>query len=506
MEEEKMYGISFTIEIIDGKNLLLKPYSILEGVVNEDGTFIDKYENNYKSAASTLSEDDYNNLYGFSISRADIKTFFENMGYPKSYTESLRQCANIYFEFAKRYIFILERDKNGIPNCYAINLYNKNSVHVDLDKNIMQQLMEDMVNEKNDEYPNKSSLINEKYNPKKILEHIKRRVIGQDEAAFALITTICKNLRYGEYEGMKSNVLLYGPSGCGKTELIRSLAKEMDLPVVIEDGTNYTANGYVGDSVKKILRRLYYAAGCDIKKAETGIIFLDEFDKLASTSSNKTVNKTDVQEELLKIIEGGQIDLNDSNKTQEELIIDTSKITFILGGAFANLYLDKQKKSIGFGNNNGVDTTVTVSNDDFTSYGILSEMVGRISTKIPIRRLTVEDLETILTKSSISCLRIYESALYSEDKVKVMYKNKKDFINCVAEKASKLNTGARGLKTVVDEIFLPAINEIASTTPHNRELLISSEMLEKPKEYVLRKIRRENHELSKGARQTNNQY
>lgn len=503
MEENKMYGISFTIEIIDGKNLLLKPYSILEGIINNEGNFVDKYDNTFKSASSTLNEEDYNNLFGFAISRADIKTFFENMGYPKTYTESLRQCANIYFEFAKRYIFILERDKNGIPNCYAINLYNKNSIQVDLDKNIMQQLMEDLIKEKDTEEERVFSH-NNRYNPKRILENIKRRVIGQDEAAEILITTVCKNLRYGEYEGMKSNILLYGPSGCGKTELIRSLAREMDLPVVIEDGTNYTANGYIGDSVKKILRRLYIAAGGDMKKAQTGIIFLDEFDKLASTSSSKTVNKTDVQEELLKIIEGGQIDINDSNKTQEELIMDTSKITFILGGAFARLYREKKKKSIGFGSFEESSDDIVVTNDDFMSYGILSEMVGRISVKIPIRKLNTSDLEAILTKSSISCLRIYESALYQEDKVKIVYKNKKEFIHRVAECASKLNTGARGLKTVVDTVFLPAVSEISSLTPQNRELTVSTEMISDPNSYVLRKVRRDSYELPKGARQTNN--
>lgn len=504
MDDKKMYGISFAIEIIDGKNLFLKPYSILEGFINSDGNFIDKYEKIYKSASSTLTEEDYNNIYGFGISSDELKEFFEHMGYPKSYTESLKQCANIYYEFAKKYIFILERDKNGIPNCHAINLYTKNSTQVDLGKNVMYQLIDEMVSNKEDEYRQKKYNNNPRYNSKEIIEKLKRRVIGQDDAIESLVTTVCKNLRYGNYEGMKSNVLLYGPPGCGKTEIVRSLAKEMDLPVVIEDGTNYTANGYVGDSVKKILRRLYTAANNDIEKAQKGIIFLDESDKLASTSSSRTVNKTDVQEELLKIIEGGHIDLNDGNKTQEELIMDTSQITFILGGAFDKLYASKKHRRIGFCMEEEKEEEVKITNKDFIDYGILAEMVGRIPVKIPIRKLDVQDLETILTHSSISCLRIYESALYSEDNVKIVYTNKNEVVHTIADRASSLGIGARGLKTVVDGIFLPVIKEISSTTKEKRELVLSKETVEEPNKFVLKKKRRDNYELSKGARQTNN--
>jgi len=347
------------------------------------------------------------------------------------------------------------------------------------------------------------------YNPTELLKKVKQRVVGQDEAAFQLISTVCKNLKYSRIEGMKTNILLYGPTGCGKTELVRSLAKEMDVPLVIEDVTNYTANGYVGDSVKSILRRLYVVSNNDMAVAERGIIFLDEFDKLASPSSGKTVNKTEVQEELLKIVESVKINLNDTNKTTEQLMMDTSNITFILGGAFTELLEEKKKKTsvIGFDFSEQEQTNdqpvVELTNEDFVKYGIIPEMVGRVPIKIPIRQLEPKDLEKVLTTSSISCLRLYETALLSTDKVTVVYEDKGKFISKVASEADALHTGARGLKTIVDKIFLPSISRIGTTEPYRRELLLSTKTVENPNEFVLKKVKRENNELSNGTRKAN---
>lgn len=342
-------------------------------------------------------------------------------------------------------------------------------------------------------------------NPKVLLDKVTKRVVGQQEAASQLIGTVCKNLKYGNYAGMKSNILLYGPSGCGKTELVRSLAKELNIPLVIEDMTSYTASGYVGDSVKAILRRLFVNSDNNMEKEEKGIIVLDEIDKLASTDSRENVNKTDVQEELLKMIEGAKININDSNRTNQQLIMDTSNITFILCGAFTKLNEQmKPQRVLGFSTDSeGMDKKIEVDNDAFIQYGLMTELIGRVPVKIPIKPLEIEDLEAILSHSSISSLRIYETALLKEDRVKVIYANRPLFVKAVAKKAHELGTGARGLKTIVDETFLPATSEIGSSVPSKRLLFVSKETIDDPKIYTLRKAKKGNYELPERVRENN---
>ena len=304
---------------------------------------------------------------------------------------------------------------------------------------------------------------------------------------------------------MKSNILLYGPSGCGKTELVRSLAKELDIPLVIEDMTSYTASGYVGDSVKSILRRLFVNSGNDMSRAEKGIVVLDEIDKLASTDSRENVNKTDVQEELLKMMEGSKVNINDTNRTNQQLIMDTSNITFILCGAFTKLSEQKKsKKIIGFSNiDENEQNKLEIDNDEFIQYGLMTELIGRVPIKIPIKQLEIKDLADILWRSSISSLRIYETALLKEDNVKVVYANKPLFINTIAEKAHELGIGARGLKTVVDETFLEATSEIGASSTSKRVLFVSDRTIEDPSDYVLRKVKKGVYELPERIRESN---
>ncbi|MBQ7136375.1 MAG: AAA family ATPase [Bacilli bacterium] len=517
MDSMKTYGIVFRVSKIDDKNVWLRASYLVEGTVNSNGDIVDKYEKIYKSISSSSDLDSNEEYFGFGVSQSDLQGFFKEKGYPQSQALKPEVCANFYFEFARRYVFILEKGSNGNYDlCYSVNLYTKNCKEVELDKNIMRQLIDELLASRDNISPNSNLAVLDSntnpYDPKELLKKVKKRVVGQDEAAFQLISTVCKNLKYSRIEGMKTNVLLYGPTGCGKTELVRSLAKEMDLPLVIEDVTNYTANGYVGDSVKSILRRLYVVSNNDMGLAERGIIFLDEFDKLASPSSGKTVNKTEVQEELLKIVEGVKINLNDTNKTTEQLMMDTSNITFILGGAFTELLEEKKKKTsvIGFTSCEQEQTNdqdvVELTNEDFVKYGIIPEMVGRVPIKIPIRQLGPKDLEKVLTTSSISCLTLYETALLSTDKVTVVYEDKGKFISKVALEADALHAGARGLKTIVDKVFLPVVSRISTTEPYRRELLLSPATVENPNEFVLKKVKREKNELSKGTGKTNQSY
>ena len=505
MAMKTVYGISFIPEIINNNLIMLKPVHIIDGNLYED-KLVDRYENVYNQITFTTKLENYNKMYGFCIKEEELTNYAVEHGFPESIRESSGICVKAYLSCIKDYLFFLEK-KNENVNSYALDLLNKQIIPVDLNKSALNRLTQTVkkntVIEEKDVQTN-SDNTNDNYkrfaNPYTLFERITKRVIGQDEAAFELAATICKNMKYSSYENMKGNILLYGPSGCGKTELVRTLAKELQVPLIIEDMTSYTASGYVGDSVKKILRRLINNCGGDVKKAEHGIIVLDEIDKLASTDSRDSVNKTDVQEELLKIIEGGEFDLNEGLRSNKELIINTSNITFILCGAFSEFLETNKKRYIGFGTSQeqlNEEQLQIMTNEDLKDYGLMPELVGRINKMIPIRSLKAKDFEQILTKSSISCLKIYEKALLEEDKVRVVYNDRNKFINAVAIKAECLGTGVRALKTIVDDVFLHAASEISMEFPNERELLISNNTVNNSKIYELKKVkRRDENELS----------
>ena len=185
--------------------------------------------------------------------------------------------------------------------------------------------------------------------------------------------------------------------------------------------------------------------------------------------------------------------------------MDTSNITFILCGAFTKLREQlKPRRILGFSDNvEDESPKIEVDNNSFVQYGLMTELVGRVPVKIPIKSLEVEDLEEILSHSSISSLKIYEAALLQEDHVKVVYANKPSFVKAVAKKAHELGTGARGLKTVIDETFLQATSEIGSSLPSKRILFVSKETIDDPKVYTLRKVKKGNYELSERVRESN---
>lgn len=490
------YGILFTAEEIDENNTLLKPYYLLEGSMLDGETIVDQYENTYAKMRFLKNIGAYQDFYGFGISATELVNYYKKVGFDSLVTDYPDVCANHYLEFVKKNVYILEK-RNGIDtfNCYAVDLNTKSIVKVDINQDLLSQLGEGLQEEFKISKENPKSSTEVRYYPKDLYRKVTKRVVGQNEAAKVLIGTFCNNLRYSSYEGMMSNILLYGPTGSGKTELIRSLFKEIDIPYVIEDMSSLTASGYVGDSVKSIFRKLYTVCNNDMEKAEHGVIVLDEFDKLATPDPKQTVNKKDVQEELLKVMEGAKINLNDTNKTDKVLLMDTSKIMFILGGAFSEMEQRKPTVINGFSNGESNSNDASQFNLDLEEYGIIPELIGRIPVKIPLHPHSVESLEGLLMKSSISCLTIYEEALLKEDNVRVVYENKQDFVHKIAIKAFDLGVGARGLKTVVDKTFFEATTEIGDEACYQRELFIPNDMVDNPHQYVLRKVRRDIYEL-----------
>lgn len=493
MAKNSMYGICFIPEKINNNIIMLRASHIVDGNIC-DNLLYDKYDESYSPITFSVESEDYDKTYGLGVLEDELLDYAIANGFPNSIKSSSNMCAKIYLECIKKYVFFLELN-DGKTVCSAMSLHSKKIYDIELDKSAINQLPESFTYNNTKYYPKVDRRLT---NPYVLYDKIRKRVVGQDEAAFALSATVCKNIKYGHLEGMKSNVLLYGPSGCGKTELVRTLAKELNIPLIIEDMTSYTASGFVGDSVKKILRRLVNSCNGNVKKAESGIIVLDEIDKLASNDSRESVNKTDVQEELLKIIEGGEFDLNDGNRTSDELIINTSNITFVLCGAFSKFLESSKKNVVGFNSQIQEDKQVKVmTNEDLVKYGLMPELVGRINKLIPIKALKTKELEEIIAKSDISCLKIYETALLQEDKVHVVYNDKNKFIHCVASKAEKLGSGARALKTIIDDVFICASAEISKEYPVSRELVVSSETIDNPRVYLLKRLKRGNkYELS----------
>ena len=511
MEQKRVFGISFIPEVINNNTILLKPNHIVDGFKNKN-KLINSYEEVYNPITYSNELTKYSRMYGLSITGEELLHYANLYCFPEEFKDSMDVCAKIYLNLMQQYLFLIEKKENQL-SCSAIDLLDKSSRIIDINKSGIAQFIDQDDERKNNKQTEQNEICDplesmKFINRKELINKITSRVVGQEEAAFKLVHAVCDNQKYGNYENKKINILLYGPTGCGKTELVRSLSRELDIPFIEEDMTGYTASGYVGDSIKKILRRLFFESGKNLQRAQRCIVVLDEIDKLASTDSNKSVNTTEVQQELLKVLEGCIVDLNDSNKTVEQFNMDTSHITFILCGAFSKFKPKKQKRTIGFNENeNSKDETpdYIMTNEDLVEYGLLPEFIGRIKLITPIKPLKKKEFEEILLKSSISSLKIQEKAFLIEDDVKIVYDDKYKFISNLASKAESLNVGVRGLQTVVDEVFLHAKAEINEVVyPVKRELLVTSEMINDSKCYQLKKVRRgKNYELSKRDGKTN---
>ncbi len=322
--------------------------------------------------------------------------------------------------------------------------------------------------------------------PREIYDVLNEYVVGQEQAKRSLSVAVYNHYKRvqmmtsdeNDIELQKSNILLLGPTGCGKTLLAQTLAKILNVPFAIADATALTEAGYVGEDVENILLKLIQAADYDVKKAETGIIYIDEVDKIARKADNPSITRDvsgeGVQQALLKILEGTSASVppqgGRKHPHQEFLSIDTTNVLFICGGAFANLDRVIERRighqGVGFGaaiqSKEQRDTGQIFEHclpEDLIQYGLIPEFIGRLPVMSAIHQLDRDELMQILTEPRNALVKQFQR-FFQFDGIELVFSE--DALSSVADKALERETGARGLRSIIEEVLLEVQFELPS--------------------------------------------
>jgi ATP-dependent Clp protease ATP-binding subunit ClpX len=337
------------------------------------------------------------------------------------------------------------------------------------------------------------------FTPKELKKVLDDFVVGQEDAKKVFAVGVYNHYKRifkqhtvkDDTEIQKSNILLIGPTGSGKTLMAQTLAKYLDVPIAITDATSLTEAGYVGEDVENILTRLLQVADNDVEKAERGIVFVDEIDKIARMGENRSITRDvsgeGVQQALLKIIEGSQVNISPKggrkHPNQEFSQIDTSNILFICGGAFDGMD-DIIKKRLGNnvlgfnqekrGKDEDAELLNFVEPDDLVSYGLIPELIGRLHSITTLKQISKEDMVRILTEPKNSIVKQYQK-LFAIDDVVLRFED--EALLAIAELALKRKTGARGLRTIMEEVMIDVMYELPELAGY--EVLITEDVIKK---------------------------